>query len=292
MRNQLCVHWVQTLYPTFHPLSANLMREICAFLDYFHTKIAAISNDQLWLYDVQRREVVQMHLSLSFSYGSVYCFPSPQRLMCIGSFPDMQCAFLIALSTGEVERIAPLREYRIAPGILPYQGNVYLFGGLNKERTKSCEMRGKGTGKWRVLPEMACQRANFSPCLYGQEVILLSVHAVSPILELFHIIKETFQAVSLAIPVTKPTFACQFIQNDDLIVITEEKVLLKWRIGQNEVQVGTLETKQLIRGQGQPVMYGKSVYFGAESRGKLVCFDMDREEMYEVTDFMPVGSIN
>jgi hypothetical protein len=211
--------------------------------------------------------------------------------MSIGCFPDMQAVFLISLPTFQIQQIASLLHYRLSPGILSYQGKAYLFGGLNDIRSKFSEMWAKSPGKWRLLPDMACQRANFIPCLHGKEVILLSFHTISPILEVFDIEKELFRVISLIITVSEPSFSCQFMLNEDLIVLSETGLIIQWEFGQIEVKTREFVPSEQMRSSGQTVIYGKSVYFAGDSRGKLLCFDLDREEVHAVTDFTNTNAL-
>lgn len=276
-RNQVSFHFICRCSPVYTHLSRSVTREIDEYMDYLPCKLATFMQNRLCVYDVQRKEVRRVRVSVSFSQGSVHCFLNSKELLCVGSFPDMQSVYILALSDFQIRLTAPLSTYRFAAGILPYHQNCYLFGGLSTIPIKSSEKWLKTRPIWSNLPEMTCQRANFNPSLHHFEVFLVSTLQKEMILEGFHLKNEVFRVIEVDLMGLEAGFSCQYVENDDLVVICEGGKVGKWKI--NRDFRGKIEVFGHFDGfkpSSPPLIYQNSVYFGSETHGKLLIFDGNR----------------
>ena len=162
---------------------------------------------------------------------------------------------------------------RFAHGVLAYSNNVYVFGGANGDRLKSCEKYHLQEQRWTLLPSMQQPRCLFNPCLFNGSIYLCGFY--SALLEVFSPHNEQMLPFKLSMPAGERSFCCMYVE-DNLLVVHLNLHILKYRAGPQLEEVSRSSTGESVIWQNsQPVVNAALRLYYIVQEGKCYCFNMD-----------------
>lgn len=249
------------------------------------SSLPLIHGNVLQCLDLATDEISTATLSVSFSNSTVFCQLDSDVVLAIGGKPATTSVYQVALATATVTAEAQTLVPRRLPGVLKHGGFVYLFGGSDgAKQLTACEKFAVKEKAWTALPDMTYARGGFSPCVFGSDIYLPDVKRDHRTLEVFNIPREDFRTVNVTIPASLSSNSVSFVLEGELILITVDKQLGRWRIGsEDSFRVSKLPMKEVASALSNipPVRRGREVLWVRWKDGALVKFNMDTESLVD-----------
>lgn len=206
----------------FQTLSEESPRDTC------RCNYEAIIENQMHIYDWSTQTLTQDTLSANFGIGRSYAVLDAETLLCVGTSPASTDVCSLSLITKQTTSQPSLQTPRAWAGAITTNGFVYVFGGWDYPRSlTSCEKFHLIERAWQPLGSMRHARDGFTPCLNGNDILLVSCQA--PI-ELFNLREETFTDLPFQLPVQLSGFSVSFVAEKELVVFTSDQQMARVKI--------------------------------------------------------------
>jgi len=155
---------------------------------------------------------------------NAYCLLTGFKVLRFGNdeSPEVQ---LIDLRTGAISLIAPMSCPRLYPGLIRYQGYIYLFGG----HETTAEKLKLTTWTWEGIKDvMKSNKSSITAARHLTSVYL----AYSTEIEVFDLETELFSVLQLQ-ALDGWCYSLCLVVSDELVILQKE-IVERWRIGSNE----------------------------------------------------------
>lgn len=155
-------------------------------------------------YNVNSSVVSKNTISLSeqFRPGAVWCQIADQKYFyCGGERRGISNqAYFIYSNEGTVHVMPSMNTTRAYHGIIYFERNVYVFGGVSSGgRVKSCEKYDFERSQWMFLPSMLEARSHFTPCASASKIFIVG-GCGSSLVECFDPVEISFTKLPFSLP--------------------------------------------------------------------------------------------
>ena len=134
-----------------------------------------------------------------------------------------------------------------------------MFGGVHTEYLRSCEKMDLGK-VWTGLGSMTHPKGMFTPCLLHSLFYLISCWECSNrTVETFNPETQVFTVLSVVLPPSSlDTASVAFVVGEELCVLTDNKLMLRWKVGaEREFRISN--TGEVLWSSQQPLIVGSIV---------------------------------
>lgn len=273
--------WLRCVSAPLTPLSANVVREICAYLAQL-CSLVALRNNSIVLYSLTTSSQESFQVATKLPSDAIFSQLTGNSVICLGGQPVSSEALVIILRAKQaVTGLSVMLEARFWPGVIQFGPFIYVFGGKDKSGTTmfTSERFSALDGKWKSLPRMSFSRVAFSPCLFANLIYLPEANSKRKPFESFNPI--TFQYQRIPIYMTEPRFfgSVSFIISDTLCFISRSGKMGRWNMREIEQGklIGTYQLREtnLALSSCTPVVMGREVYWVRIDTGELVNYSLD-----------------
>ena len=272
----------------FHPLSFNILREVCSYLG-FTPSVAFIIDHQVCILDMEGMRWKHLDVSsrkVSNGYNVVMVGFS-QVFVCGGAEKSKlltdhkYCA--LADVHGEVEVMSMVQgRYEHALVYDEVTMSVYMFGGYAAQGValKSSQAFSLIRGVWRELPKMRLIEGFAISAKYKESIYLMGYVGR---IEVFSLPFCTFSIPNINLPFLPGAFSC-LIYKDSLCLFSHE-YLVKWNLRENCIE--QLALSKEVNSECPVVLKEQWCY--VLKRGKLEaspadwCIDLESGEVVEAS---------
>lgn len=193
-------------------------------------KFPCIYGNMLRLYDIKSKAISSFPLSLSFTYGSVFCLLSANIVLCLGGSPASSSVYQLDLKTQKFTNMPSTNTPRQYPGVAKVKDNVYVFGSY-KPNSASCEKLPLPNEPWTNIGTMSEARCCFMPGVYLTDVYLAGLYQVtSRTIEVFSTVNEAFRTLSMLLPSVLSSYIHSFFIGDELFILSGTTHIGKWKV--------------------------------------------------------------
>lgn len=188
---------------------------------------AAVSCDQVELYNVNTERLTRRTLPVDFGNGGSYIALDRHSLLCLGGNPKSTSVYRLDLPSLQLTSLPPLRTARDSAGVAKTPQFVYVFGG---KYSNSCEKYALEECEWMPLSNMKYNRSSFTPCTF-RTVIYLASSMTTLVIESFSTETEIFIELPVLLPVQMHWQASvAFVLSKELCVLTSSGCMGRWNI--------------------------------------------------------------
>lgn len=186
----------------------------------------------MWEYDFTSQTTSQHPLTVNFKWGGSFVEIDWYNLMCIGTHPASRDAYILNLSSYQMNKIDSLTVNREGPGAAKANNCIYLFGGIDSKYLISCEKWELSSLQWRAISNMHYPKSHFTPCLYRELMYLVAASNEPRVIETFRPESEEFTVLSVKLPeeLAVGFMSVTFIVFGELWMLTAGKQLVRWRV--------------------------------------------------------------
>lgn len=268
LNSRIWLHFLRFCSPLWRPLSLTVLREVCLYLSSLPL-LVSLSGTKLLLFSFHSQSSSQQRLDFQFKPGSMVCLTDADCVVCIAGNDSLRRCFEVSLKDYAMERREDLRVTRAWPGVVLYQGVVYVFGGVGYNTSSECF----GNNHWTALPDMHIAKHSFTPTPYGRHIYLCAPQAGTQ-LEVFSAHIPSYELLPLTFP-----FQCSssvsLLLRDLVVVLTSEGEGLRWRVGEQELKQKGLKCGRLewLRCWGNVVRSQTCAYW-MTGAGTIVKYEM------------------
>lgn len=248
--------------------------------------IVSFRLDKVTLYDLGRKTVTHGHLTRSLDNGVMLCVISRRKALCMGGNGPSALVFSLYFSGFRLLPEQPMASPRSCPGVIHYQGQVYVFGG-NPPSLRSCEKLSLDSGPWTPLPDLHFPKQSFTPCRHHLSIYLPEVRQPTKSFEVFDIPSSSFSILHIQMPF-KDAASTSFLIGEEVTVLTTQGEVGKWRLNSEKFEVESLLQGPEIKVfcTSQTVVQGNKVYFAPYFSALLGVF-FHLESAFSITNKIP-----
>lgn len=172
---KLWLFYIKRCAPIPGHLSANILREVCAYMTEDPRLVYQNDNDP-YLYIVSLADMSKHRCSSTHITGKCFCLVDALHLFYLearstGSYLDLyevSKPYLMRLDTFERTALQMMLEARSHPGVACLSCRIYVFAG----RTMTCEQFSLASKHWSSLPSFPDKSKRISTCTYNQKIYL------------------------------------------------------------------------------------------------------------------------
>lgn len=197
----------------------------------FVPRLAGVFKNEAFIYEVKSQIITRHALTVNFGSGGSFVELDRNRLLCVGASPASSAVYTLDLTTFELSRVSSLSIPRCAAGVAKLNSQIHVFGGVDGTETglRACAKLDLTDKRWTGIGNMAHPRAYFTPCHFRSLFYLITSWKCPPI-ETFCIETETFTVLSVSLPPQLAGASVAFIANEELCVLTEKKLMARWKV--------------------------------------------------------------
>lgn len=212
------------------------------------------------------------------------CQIPKKKLFYLGGNTAHCCyAYIIDLKTFSLKKIAKTRD-RSRTFATYYNDFIYMFGGYYSNKYLSnCEKYNLKTKEWKNISDFPATERYLICALPYKDYLMLSNGAKNNLYQ-YVIATDTYYSLtstvenSLGNLLFKNLNKVYYISARSLFTSTEES-FTKWIKSQKNLSV------ELVYNTSKPVTRGKFVYIMSTSNNKIYKFDLEEEDLLEVTSY-------
>ena len=119
--------WVMQVHPTYRRLSKTTAREVCEYMFRFSSLFVLMTAKGIYTYSYRSGET-QKAVAPLYRFSLYACYTqldSTTLVVC-----DTTTAYLFRLVMNQTTELGQLVQRRLNPGLVCYDGAVYVFGGM------------------------------------------------------------------------------------------------------------------------------------------------------------------
>lgn len=278
----------RSLYEDFFHCACETSAQSAYQEDYLAAStILMVRNRTVTLVSVSKLPSANAVRSISLQQDSgagdcdAYCLLTGFKVLRFGNHisPEVQ---LIDLNTGAITLIAPMSCRRSYPGIIRYQGYIYLFGGVGI----TSEKLNLTNWTWEGIKDNL--KASWSSITAARHLTSVFL-AYSNEIEVFSLETELFSVLQVRSS-SGWCYSLCLVDSDELVLL-QSNTIGRWRIGSNET---SFTVKQgTSRGSGYytncPPVWHKGVCYSLHNDYPrimgVLAFDPQTDELCEVLSF-------
>ena len=224
--------WLRELINCYSRMYTAVLREICAYMDDCITlvQLSPTAMREFCVTESVWRAPIGVSLAQVYSREGRYISLLNRSVLYTGGLSTLYAVnnraldtALLLTYTGSLELLPSLHIPRYLHGLVVYQSQAYVFGGLGTSSEGEeifilqCErlsLREKAA--WNALPDLSSARAGYNPCEWRREIWICGGRNSS--IEVFSPISQSFRVLSLSFPDKAPTLS--FVIGEDLLVFS------------------------------------------------------------------------
>lgn len=243
-------------------------------------KFPCIYGNTLRLYDIKSKDITSFPLSISFTYGSVFCLLSANSVLCLGGSPASSSVYELSLSTLKFTTLPSTNVPRQYPGIAKVKDCVYAFGSY-KPNSASCEKLPLSEETWSNTGNMSEARCCFMPGVYLTDVYLACLYQVSSrTIEVFSTVNEAFRTIPMLLPWTSSGYLHSFFIGNELFILSGTTHMGKWKVGSaGEMWVSALSGGNNTLSNCAVFTVNKEAFLVQYTRGALIKVNIETSQV-------------
>ena len=244
------------------------------------SQLVRVEKSYIQFFDFQRvawkHQRIPLNPNIQVDGGSTWVVLEDGSALICGGGGTIQGWSTVYIVGDRVTQQANMQEARCWHGVLALHINhaVYVFGGrmLYLGTRKSCEKYHLQNNTWTLLPPMQQTRYGFNPCLFSGVIYLCGR---SSLLEAFSPQDDLMLPYHLSVPAETYSFCCMYV-DDNLLVVHLNHNILKYRAGQQLVQVSTTSTEEDVKSpNSQPVVNAVLRVYYVVVGSRCYCVNME-----------------
>ena len=248
------------LHTDFARLSVNITREICSYLS-IPKVFVYLSSHQIHYFYFATQETMSLRCAIAYTEEQSYCMLDQVSLLLVGGIRQSQEVMRVNYLRMEVSREENMLEGRTFPGIIYYRGRVWTFGGRQK---RSSEHYSVLTRHWTQSKPMEYCRMCFTPCLWQEEIYLVSVSSWPCAVEVFSPSNNEYRNLAITLQDVSFFGCISYIIQGELIILTYSGTRERWKLGESLTRLNADEVIPRVETAVSPCpvqMHGNSLYW-------------------------------